>query len=167
MDTPPDITEAVHWTVNFFIHLGTDFFAFFIIAGIVALFAFYFGRDRFMPLIAGIYAAIPLYQHFPYSTTLPTNPLLSLGLFVLLTLVGLIAFSGLSGFMAGGSVGFIKLIVLSVLTAGMLIAVVTHILPAQTIYTFSAPTLALFATPQSFFLWLAAPLAGIFFLGRG
>ena len=161
-----DIAGALDWTVGFFIHIGTDFFAFLVVAGVIAAFAFYFGRDRFMPLIAALYAAIPLWQAFPWQGYI-TTPLVSVALYLLIVVVALIAFSGLSGFLAGGSVGLIKLAALSALTAGMFLAIAIHILPVQEIYAFSAPTAALFASDQSFFLWLAAPLAGLFFLGRG
>lgn len=164
---PNDIPGSLHSLVTFFTHIGTDFFAFIIVAAAVAAFAFYMGRDRLMPLIAGLYAAIPLWQHFPYGATILSDPLTSIGLYVGLTLAGTVAFAGLSAFVAGNSIGFIKLIILSALTAGMIIAVAIHILPVSHFYTFSAPIAALFASPQSFFLWLVAPLAGIFFFGRG
>lgn len=163
---PVDISGALQWTVDFVIHVGTDFFAFVAVAAVIAAFAFYFGRDRFMPLIAAFYAAIPLWQAFPWLVYI-TTPLLSIALYLGLVVVALIAFSGLSAFLAGGSVGFLKLIILSALNAGMALAIAVHILPVDELYTFSAPTLALFSSDQAFFLWLAAPLAGLFFFGRG
>lgn len=163
---PVDLTGPLQWAIDFFIHVGTDFFAFVVVAAVIAAFAFYFGRDRFMPLVAALYAAIPLWQAFPWLEFI-TTPTLSIALYFGLALVALIAFSGLSAFLAGSSVGFIKLVFLSALTAGMILAIGIHILPVQELYTFSAPTLALFASHQAFFLWLAAPLAGLFFFGRG
>lgn len=163
---PADIGGALQWTVDFVVHVGTDFFAFAAMAAVIAAFAFYFGRDRFMPLVAALYAAIPLWQVFPWREAI-TTPLVSIALYLGLTVVALIAFSGLAAFLAGGSVGFLKLTILSALTAGMVLAIAVHILPVSELYTFSAPTLALFASDQAFFLWLAAPLAGLFFFGRG
>lgn len=164
--SPSDIAGALQWAVDFFVHVGTDFFAFVVVAGAVAAFAFYFGRDRFMPLVASLYAAIPLWQTFPWREFI-TTPLVSIALYFGLAALALFALSGLSDFLAGESVGFLKLIMLSALTAGMVLAVAIHILPVQELYTFSAPTLALFASDQSFFLWLLAPLVGLFFFGRG
>ena len=164
---PNDIPGSVHSLVGLIGHFATDFFAFIVIAAVIAAFAFYLGRDRLVPLVAGLYAAIPLYQHFPWGASVIADPMVAVALFVGLTLIGLIAFSGLSAFVAGSSIGFIKLAILSALTAGLVIAVAIHILPVSSFYTFSAPTAALFASNQAFFLWLAAPLVGIFFLGRG
>lgn len=162
---PPDLNGALQWTVDLVVHIGTDFFAFVAVAAVIAAFAFYFGRDRFMPLVASLYAAIPLWQVFPWKQFI-TTPLLSVALYGALVFACLIAFSGLSAFLPDGSLGFLKVTILSILTAGMVLAIAIHILPVHDLYAFSAPTVALFASSQAFFLWLAAPLVGLFFLGR-
>lgn len=161
-----DLGEALQLTVDLVLDFSTDFLGFIVIAAFVAAFAFYFGRDRIVPLLAGIYAAIPLYVAFPYTDFL-TTPLLHIGLFVILAVAGLIAFSGLAAFIAEGSLGFIKMIILAAVTAGMLIAVSIHILPVEEVYSFSAATKALFASNQAFFLWLLAPLVAVYVFGRG
>lgn len=161
-----DLGGALQMAVDLVIDFSSDFFAFIIIAALVAAFAFYFGRDRIVPLLAGAYAAIPLYVAFPYTEFL-TTPLLHVALYILLLIIGMFAFSGLSAFIAGGSLGFIKLTILSGITAGMLIAVSIHILPVQDIYVFSPPTLALFSSTQALFLWFLAPLVGVYVFGRG
>lgn len=160
-----DFGGTLQWLVDFVIHFSADFLGFIVIALIIGGFAIYFGRDRLMSLTAALYAAIPLYNAFPY-TDFITTPLLSIALYVFLVLAGIIAFSGLSAFMASSSLEFLNVIVLSVVTAGMIIAVSIHILPVQEFYTFSAPTQALFASSEAFFLWLVAPLVGLYFLGR-
>lgn len=165
-ETDFDLGSTLKLVIDIVIDFSADFFAFIVIAALVAAFAFYFGRDRIVPLLAGAYAAIPLYLFFPYTEVLNT-PLLHIALFVLLTLAGLIAFSGLSAFIAEGSLGFIKLTTLSALTAGLFIAVSIHILPVEQMYSFSAPTKALFAGDQAFFLWLLAPLTAVYVFGRG
>ena len=161
-----DIGNALKVAVDMVINFSTDFFAFIAIATAVAAFAFYFGRDRIVSLLAGMYAAIPLYLAFPYSDILST-PLLHVALYLALAGIGMVAFSGLSAYIAGGSLGFIKMAALSAVTAGMLIAISIHVLPVEQVYTFSAPTKALFASNQAFFFWLLAPLAAIFLFGRG
>lgn len=161
-----DIGGALEYAVNLSIHFATDFFAFIVIAAAVAAFATFFGRDRIMPLAASLYAAIPLYLFFPYTGVIDTA-LLDIALYLGLALVALIAFSGLSSFIAEGSLGFVKLIVLSAAVAGMLIVVSIHVLPVEDIYMFSAPTRALFASAEAFFFWLLAPLAAIYVFGRG
>jgi len=162
-----NIVEPVRSAVDILIGFGTDFFAFIVIAGIIAVFAFYFGGDRLMPLIAAIYAGVPLYMAFPFLSILPDTAYVHIGLYVVLVLVALIAFSGLSYFMASNNVGFINIAVLAALTAGLFLAIAIHILPIEEVYTFSEPTKALFTSENAFFWWLAAPIAGLFFFGRG
>ncbi len=146
---------------------GTDFLAFIVLTIIIAGFAFYFGRDRLMPLIAGIYTAIPLYMNFPFMSHLNGNAYFEIGLYIVFVILGLVAFSGLSYFIGGESLGFLKLLILSVVTAGLLLAVSIHILPVEKIYTISAATKVLFTSAQSYFWWLLAPLVGVFFFSRG
>ena len=131
----------------------------------MAVFAFYFGGDRLVPLIAALYAGIPLYQFFAYKESVGDNPYLLVGLYVVLVVLSLLAFSGLSYF-AGGALGFLKMGGLSILTAGLILAIAVHILPVGSIYSFSEPAKALFASDQAFFWWLLAPLAGLFLFGR-
>jgi hypothetical protein len=159
-----DVGDALQGAVNLFLGFGSDVFIFITLVALIAVFAFYFGRDRLMPLVAGIYAALVLYAHFPYTEYL-TSPYLSIGLFFGLSFVGMIAFSGLAGFFSSSGVGFIKVVGLSVITALFVMAVAVNILPASEIHTFSTPTLALFAK-DFFFWWLVAPLVGVFILGK-
>ncbi|MFQ5540811.1 MAG: hypothetical protein ACE5F4_01010 [Candidatus Paceibacteria bacterium] len=161
-----EIADVLQFTVDLLLAFAVDFLAFIVIAGAVALFALYFGRDRIVPLTAALYAAIPLYVAFPY-TEFVTTPLVHVALYIVLTLLALIAFSGLSAFIASGSLGLVKLAIISGAIAGMLIAISIHILPVEELYTFSAPTRALFESGEAFFLWLLAPLAAIFVFGRG
>jgi len=164
---PSDVGDTLETLTTVLVHFATDFFAFLVVAAVIAAFAFYFGRDRIVPLVAALYASIPLFMFFPYDTSAYGGIVVTLGLWVAFVLLGLVAFSGLGAFVASGSVGLIKMLVLSAATAGLVIAISIHILPVQDIYTFSAPTLGLFNTPESFFFWLVAPLAGIFLFGRG
>jgi hypothetical protein len=163
----PGIAEPLKVALDYVIAFGTDFFAFIIVAGAIATLAFYFGRDRLVSLIAAIYSAIVLYRAFPYGSMLPAdNAYVQIGMFVGFVLISLIAFSGLSFFLARSTSSFFGTAVLSAVTAGLILSVSIHVLPVQTLYSFSAPTLALFASPEMFFWWLVAPLAGLFFFGR-
>lgn len=162
-----NLVHPLQSAVDTVISFGTDFFAFIVIAAVIAAFSFYFGRDRLMALIAALYAAIPLYQKFPYASLLPpNNAYVQIGLYLAFVLLGTVAFSGLSAFLARSTSSFLGTAVLSITTAGLLLAVGIHILPLQQVYTISAPTIALFASDQMFFWWLAAPLAGLFFFGK-
>lgn len=162
----PDVGGALKSSVDLFLGFGSDFFAFIVLIVVVIAFAFYFGRDRLTPLIAGIYSAILLYSNFPFASYFNGNVYISVGFFILLTFLGMIAFSGLASFMSSDGVGFLKVVALAVLTAGLLMAVAIHTLPIPTIYTFSAPTLALFTSSHAFFWWLVAPVAGVFLFGK-
>lgn len=164
---PSDVGSTLETLTTILVHFATDFFAFLVVAAVVAAFAFYFGRDRIVPLIAALYASIPLYLYFPYDTSAFGGAIITLALWLGFVLLGLVAFSGLGAFVASGSVGIIKMLVLSAATAGLVLAIAIHILPVASLYTFSAPTLALFDSAEAFFFWLLAPIIGIFFFGRG
>ena len=163
----PSVAPPLDTAASLIISFGLDFFAFIVLAAIIAAFAFYFGGDRLMPLIAALYTAIPLYMQFPYKDYIPDNPYISIALYVGLVLLGLMAFSGLSYLMSGGAIGLVKLLGLSALTAGLILAISIHMLPIDKVYTISEPTKALFEGDLVYFWWLAAPLAGLFLLGRG
>ncbi len=155
-----------HNVLNSIFSFGTDFFAFILLAALITAFSIYFGRNRLMPLVAGIYAAIPFYLFFPFHTTLLDDPYIAIGLYLGFALLGLIAFSGLSNFVGSASRGLIRVTIISTLVAGALLAIGIHILPLEHIYSFNAPTKALFTSNQAFFWWLIAPLVGLFFLER-
>ena len=161
----PDVSIPLKSTLDLFIGFGADFFAFIVVAALIAAFAFYFGSDRLMPLTAGLYAGIPLYTYFPYTTMLGDNAYFSIALYAVLAVLATVAFSGLSYFMASGGAGFLKTGGLSIIIAGFILAVAVHLLPTQSVYTFSEPTRALFNL-KFLFWWLVAPLAGLFILGR-
>lgn len=163
---PTDLAGWLQFAVDFLLDFATDFLAFIVIAAAVAAFAFYFGRNRIVPLAAAFYAAIPLYIAFPFSQFI-TTPLLHVALYAALAFLAFVAFSGLASFVSDGNLGFIQLAFLSAAIAGMLIAVSIHILPVEDVYTFNVATRALFESSQAFFFWLLAPLAAIFVFGRG
>ncbi len=161
-----DIGVLFHQVLNFIIGFGNDFFAFIVVTAAVAAFAFFVGRNRLMPLIAAIYAAVPLYLFFPFQTPLLQDHYIAIALYLGFVFLSFIAFSGLSAFMASAERNFLKVGGMSVLVAGALLAIGIHILPLEQIYTFNTATMALFASNQSFFWWLLAPLIGLFFLER-
>jgi hypothetical protein len=160
-----DAAGWLNWAVDTVLDFSADFLAFIVVAVIIAAFAFYFGRNRIVPLMAGLYAAIPLYLYFPWTEFL-TTPVFAILLYLGFAVIGMVAFAGLGSYIASDSMGIIPLIVLSAVMSGMLLAISIHVLPVEEIYSFSAPTKALFETQQSFFLWLAAPLVGVFFFGK-
>lgn len=164
--TTPDYGDLFHQALNFLTGIYTDFFAVIVVTLIVAGFAFYFGRNRLMPFIAGMYAGVPLYVFSPFHSPLLQDPYIAISLYIFFVLISFLAFSGLSAFMASAPRSFIRVGIVALLTAGALLAIGMHILPLEQIYPFNAATQALFASSQSFFWWLIAPLVGLFFLER-
>jgi len=164
--TTSNIQSQLHNLSSLITGVGSDFFAFIILTAIFLGFSFYFGRDRFAPLIAALYAALALYVAFPFTFSFLNGPYPHIALFAGLVLLGFIAFSGLSYFMAQQSSGIIGSLMLSAIIAGFVLAISIHVLPVQDVYTFTDATKALFASNQAYFFWLLAPLAGLFFIGR-
>ncbi len=165
-DAVPSVQDAFHTFSANFGSFFFDFISFIVVAAAVFLFALYFGRDRLAPLIAGLYTALGLYAAFPYMTALGGNADLEIALYVILAVLGFIAFSGLSYFMAAHAGGLLGEVIMSVLIAGSILAISIHVLPVEHVYVFTTATKSLFASNQAFFWWLVAPLAGLFFIGR-
>ena len=157
--------DAFQGLVSQLSNFSTDFFAFIVVTAVVLVFALYFGRDRIAPLIAALYAALALYQSFPFMSQV-SGAYMQIGLYLVLAALLFIAFSGLSYFMAVRSGSFLAEVIMAALIAGFLLAISIHILPVQQVYTFTNATKELFASNESFFWWLVAPLAGLFFIGR-
>lgn len=161
----PQVGTALKTSVDLFVHFGTDFFAFIVVTVAVAAFAFYFGRDRLLPLIAGVYAAVPLYMYFPFMGTVGPNPYLHIALFVFFVIVGMVAFLGLASWVPSSGVGFFKVIGLSALTAGLILGIGLNLLPVNEIYVVSEPTRELFSSSHLFY-WFLAGVGGALLLGR-
>jgi hypothetical protein len=163
-DAVPQVGVALKSTVDIVLSFGSDFFIYVAAVAAIAVFAFYFGRDRLVPLAAGCYAAVILYLHFPYMNLLGGNIYLEAGLYIAFAVAGLVAFSGLQSWIPSSGLGFVKVLLLSAILAAFMLAVAINLFPTD-LYTWSGPTKALFA-PNLFFWWLAAPLAGVLLLGR-
>ncbi len=161
----PEVGVALKSTTDLVIGFASDFAAFIVLAALVAVFAFYFGRDRLVPLVAGLIVALPLYVYFPFKTAVGADPWLNIGLYLVLAAIGLLAFSGMQAWVPSNGVGFVKTLGLSAIAAGVLLAVLLNALPLGEIYAVSPATAALFSS-QYFFWWLAAGIAGVFILGR-
>lgn len=161
----PQVGEALQTTLDLVLSFGADFFAFLVLTGVIAAFAFYFGRDRLVPLIAGLFAAVPLYTYFPYMALIGSNPWFHLGLFIALALVGMVTFLGLASWVPTSGIGMIKVLGLSAIAAGIMLAIGINMLPLSEVYTISPATAALFQSGYLFW-WLVAGVAGVFLLGK-
>ena len=152
---------------NNILQFSAEFLAFVVVSAGVAAFAFYFGRNRILPFIAALYASIPLYVSSPFDLSPYGGAIVEIAFWILLVFLAYVAFSSLGSFIASVSVGFLNVVILSVTTAGLILAIAISVVPIQTFYTFTPATLALFNTPQGFFFWLVAPLAALFVFTRG
>lgn len=161
----PQVGDALRSSVDLFIGFGSDFFAFIVLAALIAAFAFYFGRDKLLPLTAGIFAAVPLYTYFPFMSHLGSTPYLHLGLFVLFAMLGMVAFLGLASWVPSSGVGFIKVLGFSAIIAGLVLGIASTLLPLHEVYVISEPTRELFSN-QYLFYWLLAGIGGALILGR-
>ena len=146
----------------------------FLILIILVLFLVGFGRfmgyGPFIGLIAALYISYALYVAFPYQEYLPSAPIstalaarvaLYLALFVVSYL--LLRKIAASDFVHIGTVG---LLVISIATAGFLMALAYQNFPVREVYHFSASLDKLFAAKEWFFAWFAAPLATLFIFTR-
>jgi hypothetical protein len=163
LSATPQVGEALTYTTDFFIAFGTDLFIFAALAALVAVFAFYYGRDRLTPLVAGCYAALALYEYFPFQALLGGNLYLEAGVYIVFMVIGLVAFSGLASWLPSSGVGFLSVLLLSAIIALFMMAIAVNVFPG--LWAWSAPTLALFSADKLFW-WILAPLIGVFILGR-
>ena len=146
--------------------------AFVILAGVLFLFALRAGRAAFLSLVIALYAGYGLYIVFPYLDevlALSGSPLIKFGISVGLYLVAvlipylLLRRVAVSDFV---SIGFVGLLLLSVITAGFLFALAYFVFDVGSVYSFSASIESLFAPAKYFFWWFIAPLVGLLFLAR-
>ena len=146
--------------------------AFIILAGVLFLFALRAGRGAFLSLVVALYAGYGLYAAFPYTDealAFGSTPLLTFGISVGLYLVAvlipylLLRRVAVSDFV---SIGFVGLLILSVVTAGFLFALAHFVFDVGSVYSFSASIESLFAPAEYFFWWFIAPLVGLLFLAR-
>ncbi len=144
---------------------------FIVLAALLFFFANREGKGPFIALIASFYVGFAIYSVFPFTKLLATG---SGALNTSITALVLYAiFTGVSyyilhravggGFFTMGNAG---VIILSLLTAGFLIALSYHSFSLEGIYTFPAIIRMYFAPIQYFFWWFIAPLVGLLIVAR-
>lgn len=148
----------------------SDFAIIIAIVVIFVLFARYVGRGPFVGVMLAFYVAYALYVAFPYQDYLPSAPVITalathVGLYLGLVLVFYIVLRRVvvSDFLYIGSLG---LIALSLLAAGLLLALAYQVFDVTKVYHFTPAIDMLFAPKQYFFWWFLAPAIGLFFLAR-
>ncbi len=153
-----------------FLNVVGDFLILLVLFGLLFVFLWYMGKGPFIGLLIALYVAYALFSIFPYKESLPVEPqLLAVGSAssIFLLLMG-IAYVVLRRTVASDFIyiGILGQVILCVLGAGLLLAIAFHVLAIPTIYAFSPILHTLFAPPELFFWWFAAPLVGLFFLSR-
>jgi hypothetical protein len=151
------------------ISLGTDFFSFVILAGVLAAYGFYTGRDRLVALTLALYPALLVHSTLPESwfASFGGGPWISIGLFAALAIAANMAIVGVVNGVGGSSFpDILGLIVIAGACAGLLIAIALYSLPVQQVFAFNDATLALFTSQVALFWWYLAPLVAVFFFAR-
>lgn len=149
-----------------------NFLVFIILVTVLLAFAYRAGRSAFFALILSLYAGYALYSVFPYAKQfVPAGAsamvafAVSAGLYIAMTgLVYVVMRRFASGSLA--TLHPLPLIVLTLLTAGFLMALGYHLFNIATIYRFPMALHDLFAPSQYFFYWFIAPLVGLFIFAR-
>ena len=148
-----------------------SFLVLLVLAGALFLFALRAGRATFASLVLSLYAGFGLYTIFPYKGMLGADGT-SLGataagllLFAVLTFVPYMLLRRVA---TGGHtrIAPVTLAVLSLVTAGFILALGYHVLNLEAVLPLSASLKAIVAPDSYLFWWFAAPLAGIFFATR-
>ncbi len=162
-------TLATHTAMTAW-NYASDVLIVIILLAVLFAFAYYVGRGAFVASLFALYTAYAVYAIFPYMSYLPSAPattaiLAHAGLYVALAIASYIILRRVivSDFLYIGKFG---LILLSLLGAGLLLALGYHIFDISTVYHFSPTIDMLFAPKEYFFWWFVAPLAGLLFIAR-
>lgn len=172
MDALADVQEIATNGVSEVWLLAGNFLALLVLTVVVLAFAMRGGRNALISLILALYAGYALYMVFPYTETVVgagegamMQAIISVILFILATFPPFVLIRRLTG--GGfGSLSLVPNLILSLLTAGFLLALGYHVFDVSNIYSFPQPLDQLFAPTGYFFYWFIAPLIGLFILAR-
>ncbi|HVX90505.1 MAG TPA: hypothetical protein VHC20_02600 [Candidatus Paceibacterota bacterium] len=151
-----------------------NFVALIILALVLFLFCYRVGKGPFVSLVMALYVGYALYSVFPYAHLIQrgvgTAPAyvagVSLVLYAIAVIIPYLIIRKVS------ASDFINLsttaqLILSVLTAGFLLALAHHALSLGGLYAYPEPLASFFDPAYLFFWWFIAPLAGfLFFTGK-
>jgi hypothetical protein len=149
--------------------LANDFLIVLVLFILLFLFAQVMGRGPFVALLVSLYAGYAVYNVFPYTSFIPTEPpmtafLANVALYSALTFVFFLILRRviISDFLY---IGVFGLAILSLMGAGFLVAVASQIFSLTSFYTLT-PAIAELFVPSYFFWWFAGPAVGLLFLAR-
>lgn len=164
------LTQAATSGVTGIWTLFLNLLVFIVLAGALFLFANRMGRGSFISLIAAFYVGFAIFSVFPYGKLLSggtgglSGSVSALVLYAIFTAISYyILQRSAGGFLSLGNAG---VIILSLLTAGFLIALSYHSFSLEGIYSFPAMIKMYFAPPEYFFWWFVAPLVGLLAVAR-
>ncbi len=138
-----------------------------IVFTIFLLFALKKGRQTVTNIILGLYLALLITTEFPYFDAIfgsidnpKSESLLLLILFTIFTIIATLLFSRIlpREYDERSFEGFWKKILLAVAGTILVMAYSYHVLPVTEFITPGSPINYLFASSQSFFYWLIAPI---------
>lgn len=138
---------------------------------IVAIFAYYKGKEIIFSIIASFYPAIVVYKAFPYIDNVIFFDDTAFQVFLSHLLVFLVIFTPIFFavqrvmYASGGGRGiwgFIDAALLSVSIISLSLVLTLHILPARDIYNLTSSALKFFNEPLGYFLSLTLPLGVIY-----
>lgn len=137
---------------------------------ILAAYGFYFGKGRLLAFITGFYAASLLYINFPYresfifwkGTTQQVALSRALIFLVFFVIANYIFIKFMHGdFSFSKTSRLFEIGILSLSGTILVMVFVHHIVPLDTVHTFSSGISGLFASKTALFWWFLTPLVGI------
>jgi hypothetical protein len=170
--TTASVQHAATNGISFVTALVGNVFVFLVVTALLVVFAMRAGRQALISLIISLYTGYALYSVFPFTSTFVkpgatdgTSALLTIGIYAALVFVSYLLVRRISSGHSA-SMHFIKLLILSILTGGFILALGYQLFDITHIYALPKTLNLLFEPKQYFFWWFIAPLAGIFFLAR-
>jgi hypothetical protein len=151
----------------------SNFLVFIVLVSILLLFALKEGRAKFFALIISFYVGYALYTLCPFTQSIVSmggdsgvsKASIAVGLYLILTTLSYIIVRRVSGG-SYTSMHAIPLFILTVITAGFLLALAYNLFSISAVYNFSKSLEMLFAPKQYFFWWFLAPLVGLFVFAK-
>lgn len=143
-----------------------------VVFGIFMFLALRKGRQTVTNVILGLYLALLISIQFPYydailgsASTAKSESVLMLIVFAIFTFIATLLFSRIlpREYDEGSFEGFWKKVLLTTAGTVLVMAYSYHALPVTELITPGSPINYLFASSQSFFYWLIAPIIILYF----
>jgi|CXWL01.1.fsa_nt_gi hypothetical protein len=149
-----------------------NFLAFIVLIALLLIFALKGGRAKFFSLIISFYVGYALYTLCPFTNSIVSaggTEFMKAGIAIVLYLFASFISYLVVRRVSGGSytsMHFLPLFILTLFTAGFLMALAYNLFAVSDVYDFSKSLDMLFAPKEYFFWWFLAPLAALFVFAR-